>query len=340
MKQKSLFIDYEVVGKLGEGSYGSVFKAQHRKADVTRAIKAIKRKNIDSISFDNEITILKSVDHPNIIKLYECYYDTNYYYMVEEYLPGGDLYDYVKKQKYFSEKKAAFIIYQILSALNHLHSKRIVHRDLKPENIVFIETASNDLLIKLIDFGTSVYLKSDHLTQELGTIYYIAPEVFKNYYNEKADIWSTGIILYTMLCGHPPFRGNKEDDIKKKILTGKVEFPENEFGKVSSDAIEFIKELLNYSPNKRPTCEEAMNHSWLNKMLNSATQDNILDTKIIQNLVKFQSVISLQKASLAFIANQLGHNEEIKKIKDEFDKIDLNKDGMLSSEELLECKTH
>jgi calcium-dependent protein kinase len=171
MKTKSLFIDYEVVGKLGEGSYGSVFCAKHRKADVTRAIKAIKRKNIDTVSFNNEITILKSVDHPNIIKLFECYYDSNYYYMVEEYLPGGDLYDYIKKQKYFSEKKAAFIIYQVLSALNHLHSKRIVHRDLKPENIVFIETSNDDLLIKLIDFGTSVYLKTDYLTQELGTIY-------------------------------------------------------------------------------------------------------------------------------------------------------------------------
>jgi calcium-dependent protein kinase len=337
MKNKSLFVDYEVSGKLGEGTYGSVFRAEHRKADVTRAIKAIKRKNIDSVSFNNEITILKSVDHPNIIKLYECYYDMNYYYMVEEYLPGGDLYDYIKKQKFFSEKKAAFIISQILSALNHLHSKRIVHRDLKPENIVFIETSSNDLLIKLIDFGTSVYLKSDHLTQELGTIYYIAPEVFKGNYNEKADIWSTGIILYTMLCGHPPFRGNKEDDIKNKILDGVIEFSAKEFENVSRGAIEFIKELLNYAPNKRPTCEEALNHPWLRKMLNSDSRDNILDRRIIQNLIKFQSVISLQKASLAFMANQLGHSEEIKKIKDEFDKIDINKDGMISKEELLEC---
>jgi calcium-dependent protein kinase len=335
-KTKSLFVDYDIIGKLGEGSYGAVYQAQHKKTNMIRAIKAIKRKHIDSISFNNEITILKSVDHPNIIKLFECYYDSNYYYMVEEYCPGGDLYDYIKKQKFFSEKKAAFIIDQLLSAMNHLHSKKIVHRDLKPENIVFYET-DNDVLIKVIDFGTSIYINNEYLTQELGTIYYIAPEVFKNYYNEKADIWSIGIILYTMLCGHPPFRGNKEEDIKKKILTGKVEYLPKDFDKVSKEAIEFVSELLNYTPNKRPNCEEALNNIWITKMLRTNAQDNILDNKIIQNLIKFQSVVSLQKASLAFIANQLGHNEEVKKIKDEFDKIDINKDGILSKEELLDC---
>jgi calcium-dependent protein kinase len=337
MKTKSLFDDYDIVGKLGEGSYGAVYKAQHKKANLIRAIKAIKRKHIDGISFNNEITILKSVDHANIIKLFECYYDTNYYYLAEEFCPGGDLYDYIKKQKFFSEKKAAFIIEQLLSAMNHLHSKKIVHRDLKPENIVFYES-NNEVMIKLIDFGTSIYINNEYLTQELGTIYYIAPEVFKNYYNEKADIWSIGIILYTMLCGHPPFRGNKEDEIKKKILSGKVEYLPKDFDKVSKEAIEFVSELLNYTPNKRPSCEEALNSKWIIKLLRTDfTQDNILDNKIVQNLIRFQSVISLQKASLAFIANQLGHNEEVKKIKDEFDKIDINKDGILSKKELLDC---
>lgn len=335
MRTKSIFTDYDIIEKLGGGSFGSVYKAQHRKADVTRAIKAIKRKNIDSVSFNNEITILKSVDHPNIIKLFECYYDTHHYYMVEEFIPNGDLYDYIKKQKYFSEKKAAFIINQVLSALNHLHAKKIVHRDMKPENIVIIETNTDELLIKLIDFGTSVYMKSDHLTQELGTIYYIAPEVFKNCYNEKADIWSVGIILFTMLCGHPPFKGKKEEEIKKKILSSKIDF--SVLKNVSKEAIQFVKELLNYEPIKRPSCEQALKNPWLFKLLHTDSKDNILDKKIIQNLVKFQSAISLQKASLAFIANQLGHSEEINRIKDEFDKIDVNKDGVLSKQELLDC---
>lgn len=321
------------------GAYGCVYKAKNKKTKLIRAVKAIKRKHADAIAFNNEIAILKTVDHPNVVKLFECFYDSNYYYMIEEYCSGGDLYDYIKRQRNFSEKKAANIIYQLLSSINHLHSKKIVHRDLKPENIVFIETKTNEIFIKVIDFGTSITIKNEPLTQELGTIYYIAPEVFKNSYNEKSDIWSCGIILYTMLCGHPPFRGRKEEDIKNKILIGKVEFPAKEWDKVSREATQFVSQLLTYNSQKRPTAEAAMNNPWLVNMIkNENTEDNALDHNIIGNMMKFQSVLSLQKASLAFIANQIGQNEEIKKLKHEFDKIDVNKDGVLSREELIECE--
>lgn len=208
MKNRNLFDEYEILDKLGEGAFGSVYKTCHKKTNFIRAVKALKKKHIEGNILNNEISVLKNLDHPNIIKLFECYYDSNYYYLIEEYCNGGDLYDYIKKQKFFSEKKAACIIYQLLSAINHLHSKKIVHRDIKPENIVFIQSEEKEVFIKLIDFGTSIFIKNEPLTQELGTIYYIAPEVFKNNYNEKCDIWSCGIILYTMLCGHPPFRGN------------------------------------------------------------------------------------------------------------------------------------
>ena len=140
MKNNSLFDEYEIKDKLGEGAYGCVYKVQHKYTGFLRAVKAIKRKHVDSTAFSNEIAILKTVDHPNIIKLFDCYYDNNYYYMVEEFCSGGDLYDYIRKQKFFSEKKAANILNQLLSAINYLHKKHIVHRDLKPENIVLVES--------------------------------------------------------------------------------------------------------------------------------------------------------------------------------------------------------
>lgn len=256
-----------------------------------------------------------------------------------EYCSGGDLYDYIKRQKNFSEKKAANIITQLFSAINHLHTRKIVHRDLKPENIVFIETATNEIFIKLIDFGTSIFIKNEPLTQELGTIYYIAPEVFLNNYNEKSDIWSAGIILYTMLCGHPPFRGRKEQEIKHKIMNSKVEYPSKEWSGVSKEAIDFIKQLLEFEPEKRPSAEKALNNPWLiNLIKNKNADDNTLTNDIIANLTKFESSISLQKATLAFIANQISSAEEIKAIKEEFDKIDKNKDGILTKDELIECK--
>lgn len=350
MKTKSLFDEYEIKEKLGEGAYGCVYKVQHKTTGFLRAVKAIKRKHVDSTAFGNEIGILKTVDHPNIIKLFDCFYDLNYYYMVEEYCSAGDLYDYIRKQKYFSEKKAANIMSQLLSAINYLHAKSIVHRDLKPENIVFIKTGSSnstrqsgnpkqeeEIFIKLIDFGTSVHLKSGNLTQELGTIYYIAPEVFKNNYNEKADIWSCGIILYIMLCGHPPFCGRKEEEIKQKIMNSPLQFLPKDFSKVSKAAIAYVKELLTYDPEKRPTAQEAIENKWLNDSIKDENEENILQSDVLQNLTKFTSAVTLQKATLSFIANQVNMNEEIKKLKDEFDKIDVNKDGMISREELIQC---
>ena len=338
MKTKSLFDEYEIKEKLGEGAYGAVYKVQQRTTNFLRAVKAIKRKHVDSTSFSNEIGVLKTVDYPNIIKLFDCYYDNNYYYMVEEYCSGGDLFDYIQKQKSFSERKAAIIFKQLISAVNHLHKKKIVHRDLKPENIVFIKTdKKDDIFIKIIDFGTSVSIKHGHLTQELGTIYYIAPEVFKNKYNEKADVWSCGIILYTMLCGHPPFMGNKEDTIKNKILNGKLCFPEKEFKNVSKDVILYIKQLLEYDPDKRLSAEQALENNWLKTMSEKTDDEIVLSCDIIKNLNKFKSIVTLQKATLAFLANQISINQEIQKLKDEFDKIDENKDGEISKDELIKC---
>ena len=333
MKTKSLFDEYEIKEKLGEGAYGAVYKVQQRTTNFLRAVKAIKRKHVDSTSFSNEIAVLRTIDYPNIIKLFDCYYDNNYYYMVEEYCSGGDLFDYIQKQKSFSERKAAIIFKQLISAVNHLHKKKIVHRDLKPENIVFIKTKNKDIFIKLIDFGASITFKGKYLTQELGTIYYMAPEVFMNNYKEKSDIWSCGIILYTMLCGHPPFMGSDEKSIKSKILHSKLSFPTKDFCNVSSEAIDFIKSLLSYDPMQRPSAEEALNNCWLSDDKNNS---NIgLNKEIVANLSKFRTTLGLQKLTISFLANQVSVNEEIKRLKEEFDKFDINKDGEISKEELI-----
>ena len=335
MKEDNIFDEYDLKEKLGEGAYGSVYKVQQKFTNYLRAVKAIKKKHVDSAEFYNEIEVLKALDHPNIIKLFDCYQDKSYYYMVEEYCSGGDLFDYIQKEKFFTERKAGTIFNQLLSAVNHLHKKRIVHRDLKPENIVLIEAKNKDVFIKLIDFGTSITIKGKNLTQELGTIYYIAPEVFMNNYNEKADIWSCGIILYTMLCGHPPFCGNKENTIKSKILHSKLVFPSKEFKTVSKEAIEYIKKLLSYNPELRPSAEEALNNKWLKSMINHG--NNQLSEYIITNLIKFRTTLGLQKATVSFLTNQISINEEIKKLKEEFDKIDVDKDGEISKDELIKC---
>jgi len=199
-----------------------------------------------------------------------------------------------------------------------------------------------EIFIKVIDFGTSIFINNQPLTQEMGTIYYIAPEVFRKNYNEKCDLWSCGVILYTMLCGHPPFRGKKEEEIKTKILNGEGNigsiFQGNEWKKVSKQSIEFVCSLLEYNTEKRLSAQQALDNKWLNSLIRAEDKDvNRLDEDIVKNLIKFHSSVTLQKASLAFIAIQTGESEDISRIKREFDKIDINRDGVINKNELVEC---
>ncbi|MCQ2818500.1 MAG: EF-hand domain-containing protein, partial [archaeon] len=151
-----------------------------------------------------------------------------------------------------------------------------------------------------------------------------------------ADIWSVGIILYTMLCGHPPFRGRKEKDIKEKIINGSFGFPPEEFNKFSPFAISFIKSLLTYDPLNRPSAEQALKDPWLIASLKSNDDDSV-NIQIVENLTKFQSTNTLQKATLSYISHQLSQSNELKRLTEEFNKIDKNKDGVLSKEELIDC---
>lgn len=138
---------------------------------------------------------------------------------------GGELFDEIIKRGRFSEKDAAHVMKQVLSAVSYCHAQNIVHRDLKPENILIEDTSKTDLFVQVIDFGASqIFDPEQKMTERFGTIYYISPEVLKGQYGAKCDLWSLGVILYIMLCGEPPFNGEQDDEIMTKIVKGKFEF--------------------------------------------------------------------------------------------------------------------
>lgn len=158
----------------------------------------------------NEINILRELDHPNIVKMYEFFEDEKRYYIVTEICKGGELFDEIIARGKFTEKDAAVLMKQVLSCVNYCHKNHIVHRDLKPENILLEQNKDFDQ-IKIIDFGTSLLFDSaKSLDEKLGTPYYIAPEVLNKKYNEKCDIWSCGVIVYILLSGMPPFNGQSD----------------------------------------------------------------------------------------------------------------------------------
>lgn len=159
------------------------------------------------------------MDHPNICRMFEYFRDENRYYLIIEICSGGELYHKIKKDIRFTEPVAKEYMRQILKTVNYMHNKRIVHRDLKPENFM-IDGTDNSL--KLIDFGLSKQLaEGEMLNEREGTCYYLAPEVLMRSYDFKADMWSCGVILYTMLSGRPPFNADNDLEIMRMIKTGK-----------------------------------------------------------------------------------------------------------------------
>lgn len=188
IEKNGRFRDYYQIGpSLGNGAYGEVRKCIHKVTKAIRAVKIIKKECLqgnEKLRFFYEMEIMKKLDHPNILRIFEVFQDQKRYYLITELCTGGELFDEISKRSIFSEKDAAIVIEQILEAISYCHSKKIVHRDLKPENILIDSTNNNN--IKVIDFGTSLKMgPKTKMNQAFGTSYYIAPEVLTTEYNEK-----------------------------------------------------------------------------------------------------------------------------------------------------------
>ena len=170
------------------------------------------------------------IDHPSIIKLYEVFEDSRYVYLIMEECTGGELFDRIyeriTKKNLYTEKEAALIFKQYMSAICHCHSLNVCHRDLKPENLLLLNE-SEDSHLKVIDFGLSkIFNEVNHkMSTKVGTAYYVSPEVLCGDYDEKCDIWSAGVILYILLTGEPPFNGTNDNEIYKRISKKKFSFP-------------------------------------------------------------------------------------------------------------------
>ena len=187
---------YTIISNLGKGSFGSVYKALHKHTESLRSIKVVKKENLSTDlrqKLLQEVEILKSLDHPNILKIFEVFEDDKSFSIVTEICSGGELFERIIASRGFSENKAAIYLYQIMSGVLTCHEKGIVHRDLKPENILF-STEDEDSALKIIDFGTSKKMEPNTtLTSLTGTVktrqaYYIAPEVISGSYDYKYDI--------------------------------------------------------------------------------------------------------------------------------------------------------
>ena len=334
---------YDILEEIGIGGYSRVLKIQNIETGKLYACKELQKNELADIdSFNREIDILIKLDHPNIIKLYEVYENEDFIYIVMELCNGGELFDRIIKRTEmgnpFTEKEAATIFKQLMSAVSYCHSNKIVHRDLKPENLLLLNN-DDDTHIKIIDFGTSLIFKKKNTSMfdRVGTAYYISPEVIDGYYDEKCDEWSCGIILYILLCGYPPFNGRDDEEIFLNIRRLNYSFPSPEWNNISNDAKDLLKSII-CDQFMRLNDEQVLNHIWLKNLAPNAKEGEKIQINI-NSFKNYSSSNKLKKAVLTFIASRLSE-EEVKKLKENFQKIDTNGDGMLSLEEVKKAISH
>ena len=338
-------LKYRVIKELGSGNFGRVYQAQHKLSQEVRAVKEIDKQKAakfggSSKKFIAEVEILSRLDHPNILKIYEMFEDFKKFYVVSEMCYGGELFAYITSRTSLSEQIAAIIMRQVLSAVAYCHSKGIVHRDIKPENLLLDSppTVPEMIQIKLIDFGTSTLCSTgDRLNQRLGTAYYIAPEVLEMNYNEKCDVWSCGVILYVLLCGFPPFPGNTDEEILKRVRVGKYSFQHENWRPISQDAKALIKRMLVMEPEKRASALECLSDPWIKSLGRSTIGNEEAMLMSLTNLQTFNNERKLRQAFLTFISSQLMTKEQEKEFSQTFQQLDKDGDGRLSKDELIEA---
>lgn len=356
---------YQIHGgsKLGKGSYGSVYLASHRTTGDERAVKVM---NVDKVTsyylrkLHTEISILKCVDHPNIIKLQDVFFGKRSVYLVTDLCRGGELFELLNSGKnqgfVFREDRASKLMRDMISAVHYLHSKGIVHRDLKLENFLFEAKSSTSPLI-LIDFGLSKHFEhGERLTQRVGSCYYTAPEVLAGSYDYRCDIWSLGVLCFMLLSGSPPFFGKTVEDVYQATISQEPVFPEKKFRHVSGICMDFMRKLLVKDPSLRMSTAQALAHPFITGGLGTVYMpmppaghqqimppqggiDNVITQEvadeIVENICSFMAADTLTKITLEMIAHSLCP-ESVQKLRAEFQSIDKSHSGTLTIQELID----
>lgn len=301
---------YEMFDALGSGNFAVVKKGVTKDAKKKEnkeipddvAIKIIDKSKVEDMGdIEREIEIMRMVDHPNVIKLFEIYDEPKKMHLVMELVTGGELFDRIVAKGSYSEKDAAFTMGTLCGALDYLHAKKVVHRDLKPENILYASPA-DDAPIKVADFGLArIVSGKDMMKTACGTPGYVAPEILQNrgYDSGAVDLWSAGVILYILLCGFPPFYEEELPALFDQILHARYDFPSPWWDNISTDAKDLVRKLLELDPKKRYTAGQVLQHQWVS---GGKATDAELGT--VKSLKKYNASRKLKKAALGIMAQQ------------------------------------
>jgi calcium-dependent protein kinase len=349
---------YELGQTLGSGRFGVVHKGICRQHGTEVAIKNIPKSAISSFNSDfcikEELDILRFLQNSgrreDVINIIDSFEDDSDVFIVSDLYTGGELFDHVvdKGDDTLSEVAAARIIKQVLEAVQYLHKKNVTHRDLKPENIVFKSMEKPDIV--LVDFGNATKFKQgEFLYDQTGTSLYVAPEVLKgDGYDQRADAWSVGVVLYITMTGEPPFEGDTTHDIEENVMRGNFRLDGGIWNYISDNGKDLVRKLMCVDVNDRLTIDEALQHEWfttvqedaafpvpasvvasLRSSLETYSNEGKLRRKIVQKLSEDHFLDRDNEDSNVRDLKQLKHS-----LKEMYTSMDIDADGGVSVVEL------
>lgn len=338
---------YVVGQQIGQpGQFGTAHVVQEKSTGNKFAAKRIgkskfshKDRQFHFEQLRNEIQIMLSLDHDNIIKIYETFEDARDIWIVMELCKGGELFDRIKNQPTgnYTEKDAAAVLAQMATGIKYLHDNSIAHCDLKPDNFLF-QTKSKESPLKIIDFGMSKMVSTNkvkYLTSFRGTPYYVAPEVLQGKYLMQCDMWSFGVVMFVMLFGYPPFHDENDDRLFRKIKAGFSPVVKKGFGAwfpqsipVSDDARDLIERCLVMDTGKRLTAGEALEHKWFH----GGAPDLPLQG-VLKSLMEFTGKGALRNHVLQQMADVMT-SADLRELRESFKNMDKDGNGRLSVDEL------
>ncbi|XP_021627963.2 calcium-dependent protein kinase 24 [Manihot esculenta] len=327
---------YDIENELGRGEFGVTYKCFEKETGIAYACKTISKEKLrtetDIEDVRREVEIMMHLPkHPNIVSFKEAFEDKEAVYLVMELCEGGELFDRIVAKGHYTERAAAMVTKTILEIVKVCHDHGVIHRDLKPENFLFADAGEKSQL-KSIDFGLSIFFESGQRFGEIvGSPYYMAPEVLRRNYGSQIDVWSTGVILFILLCGVPPFWAETEEGIARAIIGGKIDFTRDPWPRVSEQAKDLVKCMLDQNPYTRLTVEEALEHPWIQ---NARDVPNVnLGENVRTRIKQFSLMNKFKKKVLRVVADNLPP-EQVDEIKQMFYVMDTDETGDLSFEEL------
>lgn len=335
--------DYELLSDpVFTGSHSVIKKGLHKLTGSLVAVKIVRYEQLEQFSetakrnYLQGLEILKKIDHPNLLKLIDLYSSETTLQIITEFYNGGELFERLMKDKCFDEITCSKIMKQILLGINYLHKNRIVHRGITPENMVF-EGSVDNFLIKIIDFKLLTYLpEKQHLSEKVGAVFYIAPEILEEKYDFKCDIWSCGVLLYVMLCGKFPFNGKTNLEILQNIKEGNICKDSADYKSLSNEVKDFLGRLLKVRPEDRFSAEDALQHQWLKERnRNRQSISKIINFGAIENLKSFRIAHKLQKILWLYLINYFLSAQEKGELSQFFQELDKEGKGFLNREDIL-----